>query len=113
MKSPARNHQKARGRFACHHTTGPTGAAGNLPGRGGGGGGSGGAILLEAQTVFVRGWVSATDEMPAAVYAGDGLTTQAMVDLVALTGKSADRVREAFDEPLARAAVLAIAAPYL
>lgn len=61
----------------------------------------------------LRGWVSATDEMPAAVYAGDGLTTQATVDLVALTGKSADRVREAFDEPLSRAAVLAIAAPYL
>jgi hypothetical protein len=61
----------------------------------------------------LRGWVSATDEMPAAVYAGEGLTTQAGVDLVALTGKSADRVREAFDEPLDRAAVLAIAAPYL
>ena len=61
----------------------------------------------------LRGWVSATDEMPAAVYAGDGLTTQATVDLVALTGKSADRVREAFDEPLTRAAVLAIVAPYL
>ncbi len=61
----------------------------------------------------LRGWVSATDEAPAAVYAGEGLTTQATVDLVALTGKSADRVREAFDEPLDKAAVLAIAAPYL
>ncbi len=61
----------------------------------------------------LRGWVSAADEAPAAVYAGEGLTTQATVDLVALTGKSADRVREAFDEPLDRAAVLAIATPYL
>lgn len=61
----------------------------------------------------LRGWVSATTEAPAAVYAGEGIATQANIDLVALTGKSADRVREAFDEPLDRAAVLAIAAPYL
>lgn len=61
----------------------------------------------------LRGWVSATDETPAAVYAGEAITTQAGVDLVALTGKSADRVREAFDEPLDRASVLAIATPYL
>ncbi|WP_019987817.1 ferritin-like domain-containing protein [Rudanella lutea] len=61
----------------------------------------------------LRGWVSATDEAPAPVYAGEAVTSQAGVDLVALTGKSADRVREAFDEPLDRAAVLAIAQPYL
>jgi rubrerythrin len=61
----------------------------------------------------LRGWVSATDETPAAVYANEGITTQGGVDLVALTGKSADRVREAFDEPLDRASVLAIAGPYI
>ncbi len=61
----------------------------------------------------LRGWISATDEAPAAVYAGEAVTSQAGVDLVALTGKSADRVREAFDEPLDRAAVLAIVQPYL
>lgn len=61
----------------------------------------------------LKGWVSAGDEMPAAVYAGEALTAQAGVDLVGLTKLSADRVREAFDEPLTRAAVLAIAGPYL
>ncbi len=59
----------------------------------------------------MRGWV--TDGDTGAVYAGEEATTQAGVDLVMLTGKSAVRARESFDEPLTREQVLAIAAPYL
>lgn len=60
-----------------------------------------------------KGWTTTADVAPAPVYAGEGLTTQAMVDLVALTGKSAAAVAEAFDEPLTRAQVLAIAGTYI
>ena len=60
-----------------------------------------------------KGWITTTDVAPAPVYAGEGITTQAMVDLVALTGKSAAAVAEAFDEPLTEAQVRAIAATYI
>ncbi len=59
----------------------------------------------------LRGWIS--DGETGAVYAGEDATSQAGVDLVMLTGKSATRVREAFDEPLTKEQVLAIATPYL
>ncbi|HEY0110900.1 MAG TPA: ferritin-like domain-containing protein [Fibrella sp.] len=58
-----------------------------------------------------RGWV--TDGDTGAIYAGEEVATQAGVDLAMLTGKSAVRARESFDEPLTREQVLAIAAPYL
>ena len=60
-----------------------------------------------------KGWITTTDVAPAPVYAGEGITTQATVDLVALTGKSAAAVAEAFDEPLTEAQVRAIAATYI
>ena len=59
----------------------------------------------------LRGWI--TDGETGPVYAGEETTTQATIDLVMLTGKSAARVREAFDEPLTKEQVLAIATPYL
>jgi hypothetical protein len=60
-----------------------------------------------------RGWITSADTAPAPVYAGENVTTQGGVDLVALTGKSADAVAAAFDEPLTKAAVLAIAGNYI
>lgn len=60
-----------------------------------------------------KGWIGTAGNAPAAVYAGEEATMQATVDLVALTGKSAAAVAEAFDEPLTKAQVLAIAGTYI
>ncbi|GAB3749232.1 ferritin-like domain-containing protein [Spirosoma pomorum] len=51
--------------------------------------------------------------VPAAVYAGEDNVTQGGVNLVSATGYSMARVTEAFDEPLTKAQVLAIATPFL
>lgn len=61
----------------------------------------------------LKGWISDTTESPAAVYAGEETTSQANIDLVAASGKSPAAVREAFDEPLTMAQILAIVSPYL
>lgn len=61
-----------------------------------------------------RGWVTGanTDVTAlAAVYAGDGTTTQAGVNTAAFA--NADRASEAFDEPLTKDAVLAIAGQFI
>lgn len=61
----------------------------------------------------LRGWISDTTETPAAVYAGEEATTQAGVNLLTNGPAAPERAREAFDEPLSKAQVLAIVAPYL
>lgn len=62
----------------------------------------------------MKGWIS-TNEMPAAVYAGETSMRQANVDLRSIIPASISdaAIQEAFDEPLDRAAVLAIATPYI
>lgn len=52
----------------------------------------------------MKGWVSDTTQTSF---------TQAGVNLKTLTGKSDDAIREAFDEPLTMAQVLAIAGPFI
>ncbi|MBC8154885.1 MAG: ferritin-like domain-containing protein [Bacteroidetes bacterium] len=63
----------------------------------------------------LKGWVSAANETPAPVYAGETGMRQANVDLRSIipTSISDLAIQEAFDEPLDRAAVLAIATPYI
>lgn len=69
----------------------------------------------------LKGWIT-FDQSPAplvaAVYAGDGATSQAGVNLLTLPGIASlniagDRISEAFDEPLTREQVLAIAGPFI
>ncbi|GAB3498837.1 ferritin-like domain-containing protein [Spirosoma knui] len=60
-----------------------------------------------------KGWIMGSAGFPAAVYAGEGEVTQGGVNLTSLTGLSADRISEAFDEPLTKEQVLAIATPFL
>lgn len=62
-----------------------------------------------------KGWITGANgnNAPAAVYAGEDNTTQGGVNVAALTGLSANSVSEAFDEPLTKAQVLAIATPFL
>ena len=59
----------------------------------------------------LRGWITDADTGP--VYAGEEITSQSGVNLAMLSGKSATRARESFDEPLTRDQVLAIVAPFL
>jgi hypothetical protein len=61
-----------------------------------------------------KGWItgSSRGDLPAAtqaVYDGDDVTTQLGVDVVSVSGRSSGAVSEAFDEPLTRAQVAAIA----
>ena len=62
-----------------------------------------------------KGWITESDStgLPAAIYASDNITNQLGVELVGIAGKSRAAVTEAFDEPLSKADVLAIVAPFL
>lgn len=63
-----------------------------------------------------KGWITNNEtdvQALAAVYAGDEIVTQGGVNLVTLTGLSAARVSEAFDEPMAMNDVLAIAGLFI
>ncbi|RFS14835.1 ferritin-like domain-containing protein [Emticicia sp. C21] len=60
-----------------------------------------------------KGWITLNQGTPAAVYAGDDNLTQAGVNLTGLAGKSNEAISEAFDEPLTKDQVLAIATPFI
>ena len=60
-----------------------------------------------------KGWITLAQGGPAAVYAGDANLTQGGVNLKGLAGKSDEAISEAFDEPLTKEAVLAIAGPFI
>ncbi|HUR95403.1 MAG TPA: ferritin-like domain-containing protein [Gemmatimonadales bacterium] len=71
------------------------------------------AIRRLSQSPAAKAWITGNDGAPTAlapVYAGEENTTQLGIDL--LPFGSADRVSEAFDEPLTRAEVLAIVVPF-
>ena len=59
-----------------------------------------------------KGWITLNEGSPAPVYAGEDNTIQGGVNLDGLAGKTKQAVTEAFDEPLAKEAVLAIATPF-
>lgn len=65
----------------------------------------------------LQGWIpGAQPGAPAAVapvYAGEGQTTQLNVNVPAVSGVDAETVTEAFDEPLTKEQVLAIAEPFI
>ncbi|WP_420150518.1 ferritin-like domain-containing protein [Spirosoma sp.] len=64
-----------------------------------------------------KGWITNQDtsNIPgvAAIYKGDDMLTQAGLNVSAITGISSDTVSEAFDEPLTKEEVLAIAGPFI
>ena len=65
-----------------------------------------------------KGWISGDSRgtLPAptqAVYNGEGNTTQGGANLAGLAGLSNDAITEAFDEPLSKEAVLAIAGLFI
>jgi hypothetical protein len=63
--------------------------------------------------VGTKGWITLAQGSPAAVYAGDDNLIQGGVNLTGLAGKSNEAISEAFDEPLTKDAVLAIAGPFI
>lgn len=64
-----------------------------------------------------KGWITNEDtsNIPGvgAVYKGDNEVTQAGINVSSITGKSPDTISEAFDEPLTKEQVLAIATPFI
>ncbi|GAB3576825.1 ferritin-like domain-containing protein [Spirosoma luteolum] len=62
-----------------------------------------------------KGWITLAEEtgLPQAIYSGEENVTQGGVNLVTATGYSNIAVSEAFDEPLSKEAVLAIATPFI
>lgn len=63
--------------------------------------------------VGAKGWITLAQGSPAAVYAGDDNLVQGGVNLGGLAGKTNEAISEAFDEPLTKEAVLAIAGPFI
>lgn len=59
-----------------------------------------------------KGWISLNTGTPAAVYAGEENVTQGGANVTSL-GYSATIASQAFDEPLTKEAVLAIAGPFI
>ncbi|GAB3690180.1 hypothetical protein GCM10027592_07280 [Spirosoma flavus] len=60
-----------------------------------------------------KGWITGNMGAPAAVYAGEDNTSQGGVNVNGLGGIGFGPASEAYDEPLSKAAVLAIATPFL
>jgi hypothetical protein len=60
-----------------------------------------------------RGWIMGAAGSPSAVYSGEDMRVEGGVDVVNLTGLGVDQVTGAFDEPLTKEQVLAIATPFL
>ncbi|PWJ59573.1 ferritin-like protein [Dyadobacter jejuensis] len=61
----------------------------------------------------MKGWITNNEGAVPAIYAGEDNKMQGGVDLTGLSGKSNAAITEAFDEPLTKEAVLAIAGPFL
>lgn len=61
----------------------------------------------------LKGWITLNQDSPAAVYAGEENLMQGGVNLKGLAGKSDEAISEAFDEPLTKDAVLAIAGLFI
>jgi hypothetical protein len=61
----------------------------------------------------MKGWITGNEGAVPAIYAGEDNMTQGGVNLKGLASKSDAAVTEAFDEPLTKEAVLAIAGPFI
>jgi hypothetical protein len=71
-----------------------------------------------ASNMTIKGWINGNQSngLPAAIYAGEENTTHAGADLNSITSLSSISTAgktEAFDEPLTREQVLAIASPFI
>ena len=60
-----------------------------------------------------KGWITGMDGFPGAVYAGEQAAREREVNVAGLTGLPESTISEAFDEPLTKEQVLAIAMPFI
>ncbi len=71
-------------------------------------------ILSEVRNApAIKPWITGKEGSPEAVYAGEDNVMQGGKDITGLGGKSLAAVTEAFDEPLTKEAVLAIATQFI
>ena len=61
----------------------------------------------------MKGWITGMDGFPGAVYSGEQAAREREVNVAGLTGQSEMKISEAFDEPLTKEQVLAIATPFI
>ncbi|MCE7058463.1 ferritin-like domain-containing protein [Dyadobacter sp. CY343] len=61
----------------------------------------------------MKGWITGKEGAVPAIYAGEDNLTQGGKDLKGLASKTDAAISEAFDEPLTKEAVLAIAGPFI
>lgn len=61
----------------------------------------------------MKGWITGKEGAVPAIYAGEENMTQGGVNLKGLASKTDAAITEAFDEPLTKEAVLAIAGPFI
>jgi len=61
----------------------------------------------------MKGWITGKEGAVAAIYAGEDNMTQGGTNIKGIGSKSDAAVTEAFDEPLTKEAVLAIAGPFI
>lgn len=61
----------------------------------------------------MKGWITLAQGAVAPIYAGEDNLTQGGVNLKGLASKSDAAISEAFDEPLTKAQILAIATPFI
>jgi hypothetical protein len=61
----------------------------------------------------IKAWITLDEGSPAPVYANEDTTMHIGVDIMGIAGKSKEAITEAFDEPLTKEEVLAIAMPFL
>nr|WP_293836566.1 ferritin-like domain-containing protein [uncultured Arsenicibacter sp.] len=60
-----------------------------------------------------KGWIVGMEGFPGAVYAGEQAAREREVNVAGLTGQTEMKISEAFDEPLTKEQVLAIATPFI
>jgi hypothetical protein len=61
----------------------------------------------------IKAWITLSEGSPAPVYANEHTTMHIGKDIMGIAGKSKEAISEAFDEPLTKEEVLAIAKPFL
>ncbi len=61
----------------------------------------------------MKGWITGKEGAVPAIYAGEDNMTQGGKDLKGLASKTDAAITEAFDEPLSKTDVLAIAGPFI
>mgnify|MGYP003578748935 CR=1 FL=1 len=69
-------------------------------------------LSMIRNNMAIEPWITNAEGSPAPIYAGEDNTTHGGVNIMGIAGKSKEAITEAFDEPLTKEQVLAIAMPF-